>query len=120
KISPKLISKIPCQTAFTAVPLTIHILDPTGGFLRRAGSEIQRDLRSSANEAAEFEVLVGSELIVFGDAPGDIHHRDPSIKRTDAIFPMIRGSVVAAKAQDGSAERFRHLDHFRVHSMHRV
>jgi hypothetical protein len=100
--------------------MIVDVADPLGGFTRRAGSEIQRYLRAGADQFAKTQKFVGSESVVFGNAPRDVHHAGPFLTPTNAIPPVICGGKISAEPDDWRSHGFGHGDHVRIHVIHVV
>src|SRR5215467_1838022 len=82
-------------------PMFVDILHPFPRFFWRAGSQIERNLWTRANQFAETQEFVRPKRIVFGHAPGEIQHADAFVVWADAVAPMVGGSKIPAKRRIG-------------------
>src|SRR6185312_13582993 len=64
--------------------------------------------------------LIGTELVVLGDAPSYVNHRKALVAWTDAIAPMVAGGEVSSKPHQRRLHCTRQFDHLGVQAIDRI
>ena len=78
---------------------------------------VEADLRLCAGDAAEVEELVGAELVVLRLSPSQVQHAHAPVQGSNAVAPVISGSIVAAEAQERELQSLGHLDSFGIEAV---
>ena len=78
----------------------IAIFHQGGGFLRRAGAQIQAHQRLGANGFAPGHELIGTKLVGVNRIPRFVEHTGPVLLRANAVEPVVAGYEIAAWIAD--------------------